>query len=179
MINSIQIDDGNGATRLEHMEGRGMRYLMLWIQMAFGMHSLISGLNYFLEFLPLPNVQHPIAGPFVNSMTAMGLFDVIKVVEVLVGFALVFNRFVPLALVAELPTSITISWMSVIVVHSPRAVYTGFKEIAFNVILLAWFAGWFTPLFRPRSEPRPLWHEWRSMLATATGRDTSAKETAR
>ena len=150
-----------------------MRYIMLWIQMVFGMHSLISGSNYFLEFLPLPNVKHPIAGPFVDSMTAMGLFDVIKIVETLVGLALIFNRFVPLALVAELPTSITIFWMSVIVVHSPRAVYTGLKEIIFNVILLAWFAGWFTHLLRPRNEGRPLWREWRSMLAAATGRDAA------
>lgn len=149
-----------------------MRYVMLWIQMAFGMHSLISGLNYFLEFLPLPRVMHPIAGPFVDSMTAMGLFDLVKLVEVLVGFALIFNRFVPLALIAELPTSITISWMSVIVVHSPRAVYTGLKEILFNLILLAWFAGWFTPLLRPRLDGRPLWSEWRGMLAALTGTDT-------
>lgn len=148
-----------------------MRYLMLWIQMAFGMHSLISGLNYFLEFLPLPNVVHPIAGPFVNAMTEMGLFDLIKIVEVLVGFALVFNRFVPLALVAELPTSVTISWMSVIVVHSPRATYTGLKEILFNVILLAWYAGYFTPLFRPKAEGRPLWREWRNIIAAVTNTD--------
>lgn len=150
-----------------------MRYVMLWIQMAFGMHSLISGLNYFLEFLPLPRVMHPIAGPFVDSMTAMGLFDLVKLVEVLVGFALIFNRFVPLALAAELPTSITISWMSVIVVQSERSVYTGLKEILFNVVLLAWYAGWFTPLLRPRSDGRPLWREWRAMLATAIGRDNT------
>ena len=149
-----------------------MRYVMLWIQMAFGMHSLISGLNYFLEFLPLPRVMHPIAGPFVDAMTAMGLFDLIKLVEVLVGFALIFNRFVPLALIAELPTSITISWMSVIVVHSPRAVYTGLKEILFNLILLAWFAGWVTPLLRPTVEGRPLWSEWRGILSALTGADT-------
>lgn len=146
-----------------------MRYVILWIQMAFGMHSLISGLNYFLEFLPLPRVLHPLAGPFVDAMTAMGLFDLIKLVETLVGIALITNRFVPLALIAELPTSITISWMSIIVVHSPRAVYTGLKEILFNVILLAWFAGWFTPLLRPRIEGRPLWREWRGMLAAITG----------
>lgn len=148
-----------------------MRYLILWIQMAFGMHSLVSGANYFLEVLPLPRVMHPIAGPFVDSMTAMGLFGVIKVVETLVGIALIANRFVPLALVAELPTSITISWMSVLIVSSPRAVYTGIKEIAFNLILLAWYAGYFTPLLRARAEGRPLWQEWRSMLAAITGRD--------
>lgn len=150
-----------------------MRYVMLWIQMAFGMHSLISGLNYFFEFTTLPRVMHPIAGPFVDSMTAMGLFDLVKLVEVLVGFALVFNRFVPLALIAELPTSITISWMSVIVVQSERSVYTGLKEIIFNLVLLAWFAGWFTPLLQPRLDGRPLWREWRTMLATMTGRNTT------
>ena len=141
-----------------------MRYLILWVQMAFGLHSLISGLNYFLEFLPLPQVMHPVAGPFVNAMETMGLFALIKVVEVLVGLALISNRFVPLALLAELPTSITIAWMSVIVVHSSRSVYTGSKEILFNLFLLAAYAGYFAPLFRPRAAQRPLWHEWRNFI---------------
>ena len=60
-----------------------MRYVMLWIRLAFGAHSLLSGLNYFVGFLPEPHVMHPIAGPFVDSMTAMGLFSIIKVVECL------------------------------------------------------------------------------------------------
>lgn len=147
-----------------------MRYVMLWVQMAFGMHSLISGANYFLEILPLPNVVHPIAGPFVNSMTAMGLFDVIKVVETLVGLALIFNRFVPLVLVAELPTSVTIFWMSVLVVQSERATYTGMKELAFNLLLLIWYAGYYKDMFALRAKGRPLWQEWQGILATATGR---------
>src|SRR5437879_1813156 len=98
--------------------GRINEYVVLWARVVFGAHSLLSGLNYFIAFLPLPKVMHPIAGPFVDSMTAMGLFDAIKVVEVLVGISLLLNRGVLIALLAELPTSVSIFWMSVIVVHS-------------------------------------------------------------
>ena len=144
-----------------------MRYVMLWIRLAFGAHSLLSGLNYFVGFLPEPHVMHPIAGPFVDSMTAMGLFGVIKVVEVLVGLCLITNRFVPLALVAELPTSITIFWMSAIVIHSHRSVYTGSRELVFNLILLAFYAGHYRALFRQTTQPKPLWSHWQAMLDEA------------
>jgi hypothetical protein len=147
-----------------------MNYIMLWIRLAFGAHSLLSGLNYFFEFLPTPQVMHPVAGPFVYSMTEMGLFTVIKIVEVLVGLSLIFNRFVPLALVAELPTSITIFWLSVIVVGAPRQLYTGSKELFFNASLLIFYAGYYKALFTPKAETKPLWHHWRGMLDQALGK---------
>jgi hypothetical protein len=145
-----------------------MKYIMLWIRLAFGAHSLLSGLNYFFEFLPAPHVTHPIAGPFVDSMTAMGLFDVIKVVECLVGLCLVTNRFVPLALVAELPTSITIFWMSALVVGAPRQVYTGSKELLFNLSLLAFYAGHYRFLLRQTADTLPIWSHWKGLFDQAT-----------
>jgi hypothetical protein len=147
-----------------------MKYIMLWIRLAFGAHSLLSGANYFLEFLPLPHVVHPIAGPFVDSMTAMGLFSVIKGLETLVGLCLITNRFVPLALVAELPTSITIFWLSVITVHSSRSTYTGSKELFFNASLLIFYAGHYKHLFIQKAETLPLWSHWQGLVAEALGK---------
>lgn len=148
-----------------------MQYIILWIRLAFGAHSLLSGLNYFFEFLPPPRVVHPLAGPFVDSMTEMGLFGVIKVVESLVGICLITNKFVPLALVAELPTSITIFWMSVIVIHSERSVFTGSRELAYNLFLIAMYAGYYVNLLKQTAKPVPVWNVWRDMLAKASNKD--------
>ncbi|MGE0115861.1 MAG: hypothetical protein AB7T07_13380 [Steroidobacteraceae bacterium] len=134
-----------------------MKYVVVAAQGFFGGHSLFSGLNYFFEFFPLPQVMHPVAGPFVDAMTNMGLFTWIKAIEALVGFMLLFNVFAPLALIMELPTSITIFYMSVIVVHSERSVWTGSRELLLNVFLLAAYFGFYRPFLVLRAEQRPLW----------------------
>ena len=83
-----------------------MPYLIIWIRVFLGAHALLSGLNHFFEFFPLPPVDLSPAGAFVSAMTEVGLYDVIKVVEVVVGFCLVFNFFVPLALILEFPITL-------------------------------------------------------------------------
>lgn len=133
------------------------RYIVQWARVLFGAHSLISGLNHFFVFVLEPKPNHPIAGPFVDSMTRMGLFDVIKVVEVLVGVSLLVNRGVLLALVMELPTSVSIFWLSVVVVHSDRSLFTGTKELFLNIFLLAAYGRYYLPLLNWKPEPNPIW----------------------
>jgi hypothetical protein len=90
-------------------------------------------------------------------MDAAGLFAVIKVVETIVGVCLLTNRFVPIALVAELPISVTIFYLSTFVDGSPRSVFTGPRELFYNVFLLICYAGYYAPLVSLISSPRPLW----------------------
>ena len=91
-------------------------YLVLWVRLVFGVHALLSGLDYFLHVFPPPPIDTSPAGPFVAEMTRIGLFDIIKVIEVIVGFCLVFGIFVPAALILELPTTVSIWYLSVITV---------------------------------------------------------------
>jgi hypothetical protein len=134
-----------------------MKYIILWVRIAFGVHSLISGSNYFLDFLPQPPTGSTPIGPFVDEMDATGLFAVIKVVETLVGLCLLTNRFVPIALVAELPISVTIFYLSTFVTESPRSIFTGPRELFYNTFLLVSYAGYYVTLANALSSPRPLW----------------------
>lgn len=68
----------------------------------------VFGLNGFFGFLPAPPLEGP-AGAFAGALVASGyMFPLIKGTEVLVGLALLANRFVPLALVVLAPISINI-----------------------------------------------------------------------
>ncbi len=134
-----------------------MKYLILWVRIAFGVHSLVSGSNYFLGYLPQPPTDDTPIGPFIEEMEATGLFAMIKVVETLVGVCLLANRFVPLALVAELPITITIFYLSTFVTESPRSIFTGPRELFYNGFLLVCYAGYYVALAKAVSAPQPLW----------------------
>lgn len=134
-----------------------LQYVILWVRIAFGVHSLVSGSNYFFDYLPQPPTDDTPIGPFIREMDETGLFAVIKVVETLVGICLLTNRFVPVALVAELPISITIFYLSTFVTESPRSLFTGPRELFYNVFLLVAYAGYFTALANMVSSPKPLW----------------------
>lgn len=134
-----------------------MKYIILWVRIAFGVHSLVSGTNYFFHYSPLPPLEGSPSGPFITEMDEVGLFAAIKVVETFVGVCLLTNRFVPLALAVELPVTFSIFYLNTFVDASARQVFTGPRELFYNVFLLICYAGYYAPLANVLSQPRPLW----------------------
>ena len=150
-----------------------MTYVVLWVRIAFGTHSLLSGLNYFVHVFPLPPIDTSAAGPFVAEMTRIGMFDIIKAVEVLAGVCMLANVYVPVALVLEFPTTVSIFYLSVVVVGHGRPVYTGWRELFYNVFLFAAYAGYYLPILRARAEPRPLWNGTRAVAVSGLHQEAS------
>jgi hypothetical protein len=78
------------------------------IRILLGALFVVFGANGFLNFLPTPAATGS-AGAFLGGLAAAGyMFPLIKATEILVGLALVTNRFVPLALTVLAPISINI-----------------------------------------------------------------------
>jgi riboflavin transporter len=148
------------AIVLDRMRGQPrdvMSYLVVWVRYFFGIHMFMSGANYFIQWSPQMVMDHPLAGPFQHSMTAMGLFAVVKAVETLVSLCLIFNVFVPPALLIEMPISVVIFYLSFFVVADPRTLWTGPRELLMNLFLLAAYGGYFLPILKPFVPQRPLW----------------------
>lgn len=131
-------------------------YFILWVRIAFAIHCLVSGLNYYLEFVPPPKIVVSPIMPYIAEMTRVGLYDLIKVVEIAVGFCLLFNVAVPLALIAEFPLSVSIAYLNLFVDGEPRQLYTGAKELFFNGFLLWAYGGYYLAMLRWRADAWPL-----------------------
>jgi uncharacterized membrane protein YphA (DoxX/SURF4 family) len=135
-------------------------YALLWVRMAFGAHSLISGLNNFVPLFALSSGDPALSpiGPFMGELIHIGLYDVVKVIETVVGICLLTNRFVPLAAAIELPISFVIAYLCIVVDGSPNIMFSGFREIGFNLFILACYADYFLPIVAWKAKVRPLWH---------------------
>jgi len=137
-------------------------YAILWLRIAFGVHSLVSGLNYFFPLVPPAAIHLSPAAPFVAALDDVGLFFWIKLVEVAVGVLLLLNLYVPLALVMEMPTTLSIFYLNTFVDAMPRQLYTGPKELFLNLILIAAYSAYFLPLLTAKAEYTPIWRKARN-----------------
>jgi|GEM_PF-567370 len=141
----------------EHGHAGFMAYVILWIRVAFGIHSLLSGVNYFYPLIPLPALAVSPAGTFIGEMDNVGLYALIKVVEVAVGILLIANRYVPLAALAELPTSLSIFYLNTFVDGQPRQLFTGPREILMNGALIIAYWPYFRALLSQKAIYSPVW----------------------
>jgi len=102
---------------------------------------------------------------------AVPMFPGIKTLEGLIGIMLVTNRFVPLALVLEVPTSITIFYINFVVVGEPRQLLTGPLEIGANAALLLAYYRYYRPFLVARAYAAPPQFIGPSTLDSADERD--------
>ena len=84
-----------------------MKIASLIARIFLGLIFLVFGLNGFLHFIPMPPPTG-VAGQFFGSIFASHYWVVIFGVQVLGGLLLLFNRFVPLALVILGPVIVNI-----------------------------------------------------------------------
>ena len=144
--------NGAGARRRSAMD-----YFILWVRIAFAIHCLVSGLNYYLEFVPPPRIVVSPIMPYIAEMTRVGLYNLIKIVEIAVGFCLLFEIAVPLALVAEFPLTVSIAYLNFFVDGEPRQLSTGAKELFFNGFLLVAYGNYYLDMLRWRAPASPFW----------------------
>jgi riboflavin transporter len=132
-------------------------YATTWLRIFFGAHLLYSSLRYFVGFETMAPIPHPVAGPFVASLTETGIYHAVKTIELVTGLMIFFNVFVPMALVIEMPISVVIFILNFIIVASGRQLFSGPQEVVLNGLLLALYGRYYAPMFKPIAPPRPLW----------------------
>jgi hypothetical protein len=114
---------------------------------------LVFGLNGFLHFLPTPPMPDA-AGQFAMALFGTGyMFPLIKGTEVIVGIALLSNRFVPLALTVIAPIIVNIVAFHLFLAPAGLA-------IPLLLVVLELFLAWsyrsaFAPLLRSTATPTP------------------------
>jgi len=124
------------------------------LRIYYGLHLIWSASRYWFAG-GQPTIPDPIGGPFIDSLIATGLFPGIKALEGIIGIILLTNRFVPLMLVLEVPTSFTIFYLNVFITGAPRQLLTGPLELGVNCALLLCYFRYYQHFLVPRAYAAP------------------------
>src|SRR5438270_8564791 len=84
-----------------------MKMAALVARILMGAMFLVFGLNGFFHFIPAPPISG-LAGEFSHALSASGYIYFISGVQVIAGFLLLANQFVPLSLVLLGPVIVNI-----------------------------------------------------------------------
>lgn len=126
----------------------------LILRILFGLHFFVNGLNFYFHFFPVGGAMGPEARSFVQSLVTSGLIELVKVTEVLVGIALLTNRFVPLAAVLAMPVSVGIVYTDAVLIGGWLVGgVLGFGTLLLNLALILCYFSYFRPFLQPRSQP--------------------------
>lgn len=143
------------------------KYGVEFCRYYLGGFNLVSGLNYFVLFWPQPKVADTAGNEFVLAAMDLNLFAMAKVLEIVGGLCLVFNRFVPLGLVLLMPVTLNIFLVNVPWSPSPHVQLSVSRNLLMHCILLAAYANYFYPMLKFRSAPQPVWRDpsrlWKSL----------------
>lgn len=127
-----------------------MKIAVVIIRTLVGALFIFASLAYFLELVPVPEVQGDLR-TFNEGLAASGYFlTLLKVTELVCGIALVSGFFVPLVLVILSPIVINIFFVHAFI--APEGL-----PIAAVLVLLMAFLGFayrrsYAPLFVPRAD---------------------------
>ncbi|MEM8963498.1 MAG: DoxX family membrane protein [Acidobacteriota bacterium] len=84
-----------------------MKIAVLGARLVLGVNFVVFGINPWLQFLPLPELNEP-ATAFFSFMATSYLLTFVKITEVVGGLLLLTGRFVPLALTILAPIALNI-----------------------------------------------------------------------
>jgi len=135
------------------------KYFALWFRMLYGAHLIYSGCRAILT-----PWQAKIPGPggeFLHGIEVIGLYGMVKWVELLTGIMLVFNIFVPLALIIEFPITVTIFYLNTFIVGLPRQLFSGPQELVFNSVMFMLYAKYYMPVLTFKAQVSPVHLNWR------------------
>lgn len=133
------------------------KYGVVFCRYYLGGFNLVSGLNYFILFWPQPKIADTAGNAFVLASMELNLFTYAKIIEIIAGACLVFNRFVPLGLVLLMPITLNIFLVNVPWSPYPHIQMSVSRNLVMHLILLAAYANYFYPLLKFRTGPQPVW----------------------
>lgn len=131
----------------EHLGGPAIFWIYHLSRVIFGGWWLFSGCMHFFwpELQPLGN-EAP-AVEFTMALIASGLFDVIKLLEVLLGLLILANRGMPLTVLALVPINVVIVYWNFVLDEGLVEWTFGLLTIFFNAVLAWPWRHYFWPLF--------------------------------
>jgi hypothetical protein len=131
--------------------------LITFFRLMLGAWMVVNGLNHWLPKFGLPFIYPQPLGTLhlsnvmLVSMIEVGLFDWVKLAEFTLGICLVFNRFVPLALVISFPVGLIVFYNSMALNFRFERLFSLYMAVwctYMNIILLFAYIKHYIPMLR-------------------------------
>jgi hypothetical protein len=92
-----------------------MKALIAAVRIGLGIYLIANGLNFYFQFFEFPPVKNEVANLLMAGFVSSGMFEFVKITEVLCGLALILNIYVPLMLVITYPIVVIIGFIDVFI----------------------------------------------------------------
>lgn len=133
------------------------KLVLIFFRIMLGAWMIVSGASHLLSMFgfapifpqPLGSL-HP-SNVMLVSLLEVGLFDVVKTLELVVGLCLVFNIFVPLALAAAVPVSYMVFHNSIALNMRYDRIFSTYMAVwclYMNLILILAHIRYYLPMLR-------------------------------
>ncbi|ODP37159.1 DoxX family membrane protein [Sphingomonas turrisvirgatae] len=147
--------------------GSRWHYIVLFARLYYGIHFLVSGLNYAVMGVVPDFSKAGAVGDYMAALSEVGMYQGVKYLEIVLGAMLVLNRFVPLALIFMAAISAVIIYLNLLISPHPRQLFTGIQELILIGFLLLAYGGHYAGFCKRRSAPLWFWDGLRSNDAGA------------
>lgn len=122
-------------------------------RILLGAWMIINGLNHFTPIFPQPLGGNTDSATLMVTLIESGLFGVVKVIEIIGGLLLIFNRFVPLALVMLLPVSAVVYYNAAVLSGRWSLIfYMGTGCFYLNLLVMCGYLKHYLPMLRANAE---------------------------
>lgn len=107
------------------------------MRLILGLFMLASGIDHFVfPFIPVPPATNPLAQQLILALIHSGLFDVVKAVQLVVGFLLIADKLVPLALCLLMPLSVCAAYYGLVLDRQAFTVVSALVGLGLNGLLM-------------------------------------------
>lgn len=122
------------------------------VRIIYGLLWVVFGVNFFLQFLPNPPPPESMVKIMEGFLATGYLLKLAKMIEITVGICLVFNVFVPLALILIAPITVNILMIHLFV--EPSGLPIAIFMIGVNIFLASRYGSYYKPLLKIKSESK-------------------------
>lgn len=135
-----------------------MKYAVWFVRLAFGAWMIPAGVNHFYSIFPQPMGSQPLSHELIVALIDSHLFDLVKLVELLTGIAVLTGFHAPLALLVCMPVSFNVFyWDAPLEGWGSRAALFGYSVLASNLFLCVAYFKCYRAMFAWRPLSRPFW----------------------
>ena len=133
------------------------KLVLIFARIMLGAWMIVSGASHLLSVFgfapvfPQPLGTLHASNTMLVALLEVGMFDLVKTVELVVGLCLVFNVFVPLALAAALPVSYMVFHNSIVLNLRYDRIFSTYMSVwclYLNLILLLAYIRYYLPMLR-------------------------------